>query len=106
MAQKGEFLNFKVSTLLENDISGKCTHDLKKHSKHFILKPKDILRYTCIKSFSGLSFNNPGEIYVFSWLSFKNLGEICHNQKSGRDLWEKNKSQGPPGESGRVGSYA
>ena len=86
MAQKGTFLNFKVSRLLENDISGKCTHELKKHSKHFILKLKDILRYTCIKSFSGLSLNNPGEIYVFSGLSFKNPGEICHNHKSVRDL--------------------
>ena len=86
MAQKGKFLNFKVSRLLENDISGKCTHELKKHSKHFILKLKDILRYTCIKSFSGLSLNNPGEIYVFSGLSFKNPGEICHNHKSVRDL--------------------
>ena len=53
---------------------------------YFILKLKDILRYTCIKLFSGLSFNNPGEIYVFSELSFMNLGEIRHNPKSVRDL--------------------
>ena len=56
--------------------------------------------------FSGLFFNNPGEIYVFSGLSFKNPREILHNPKSVSDLREKTKSQEPPGESGRVGKYA
>ena len=36
--------------------------------------------------FSGLFFNNPGEIYVFSGLSFKNPEEIRHNPKYVRDL--------------------
>ena len=36
--------------------------------------------------FSGLFFNNPGEIYVFSGLSFKNPEETLHNPKSVRDL--------------------
>ena len=55
--------------------------------------------------FSGLSFKNTGEIFVFSGLSFKNPGEICVNPKSMGDLWENSKFWEPPSESGRVGNY-
>ena len=83
VGSEGEILNFEVSKLLENYISEIANVTSR---NYFIRKLKDILRYTCIKLFSGLFFNNPGEIYVFSGLSFKNPEETLHNPKSVRDL--------------------
>ena len=41
----------------ESDLISSCSDLL-----YFILKRKDILRYDCIKLFSGLFFKNPVEI--------------------------------------------
>ena len=90
LAQNRKILNFRVSGLMGNDISEKCI-------RYFILKLNNILRCSCIKLFSGLSFKNPGETSVSSGLSLKNLGEIHDNPKSVMYF---------PGESGRVGNCA
>ena len=68
---------------------------------YFILKLKDILRYGCIKLFSGLSFVNSGNIHVFFGLSFKNPWEI---RGKFREPLPVNPGASP-GESGRVDNY-
>ena len=79
LAQNKKSLKFRVSRLLENDISEKCIIELK-NSFHYKTQ-----RYTWISSWkviSGLPFQNPGGICVFS-VTLKNRGKICDNP----NLW-------------------
>ena len=66
-------VDFRVSRLLENGISAMLLDNCMRKGKDlFHSKTQDILRYGCIKLFSGLSFVNSGNIHVFFGLSFKN----------------------------------